>query len=293
MNKKSCFFLSISLMLVIYSGECLSQTTEPLERTLEKWQDYNDLAICEVMVLGTFHFDEDILDPDSQRALLKLIEALERYQPSKILLEWEPARFESTNRQYHDYIADSFSIDSLSNEVYQLGFRMAKQLSHEKVYLFDDQTEYIGSLEQFASENDPFSFDLFTEYARKEDQDFFDQHEDPLIDIYHANQQLMAGLDIHQHIALLNSPVVQEVNAQRMHMYEVRVGIQKNWSGPDWLGRWYRRNVRMMANALKLAEEGDKLLIIVGDNHKWTLDMLFSHTPDFQLVSSWDYLKGL
>lgn len=55
-----------------------------------------------------------------------------------------------------------------------------------------------------------------------------------------------------------------------MHMYEIRVGIQ-NWLGPDWLSRWYQRNIRMASNILKLAENKDRILIIVGDNHKWIL----------------------
>ena len=76
-----------------------------------------------------------------------------------------------------------------------------------------------------------------------------------------------------------------------MHMYEIRVGIQENWIGPDWLSRWYQRNIRMASNILKLSKSEDRILVIVGDNHKWTLDMLLENTPDFEVVSSWDYLK--
>ena len=71
-------------------------------------------------------------------------------------------------------------------------------------------------------------------------------------------------------------------------MFEIRVGIQNNWVGPDWLGRWYRRNIRMAGNVLKMTEAGDRILIIVGSNHKWVLDMLFNHIPEFQVSSSWD-----
>ena len=44
------------------------------------------------------------------------------------------------------------------------------------------------------------------------------------------------------------------------------------WVGPDWLGRWYRRNVRMLANLVKMNQPEERILILVGDNHKWTLD---------------------
>jgi len=97
---------------------------------------------------------------------------------------------------------------------------------------------------------------------------------------------------LYDRFTLMNSPQAANINAQRMHLYEVRVGIQKDWLGPDWLGRWYRRNVRMMSNVLKLAEKDHRILIIVGDNHKWTLDMLFENTPDFKLESSWQLLQN-
>lgn len=164
-------------------------------------------------------------------------------------------------------------------------------MQHEEIYLFDDQTEFIGSLSAFGKEDDPFSFSRFTAYAEKKDAGFYNIHEDILISNFEINQQLMGNLTIDGHIGLLNSPKHQRTNANRMHMYELRVGIQKNWAGPDWLGRWYRRNTRMLANTLKIMDKGDKLLIIVGDNHKWTLDMLFENTPDFKLVPSWDLWK--
>jgi hypothetical protein len=75
-----------------------------------------------------------------------------------------------------------------------------------------------------------------------------------------------------------------------MHMYELRAGIGDNWMGPDWLARVYQRNLRMMAHLLKISEPGDRLLVVVGDNHKWTLEDLMSKTPDLEVVSSFNYL---
>lgn len=253
--------------------------------------NYDSLADRQVMVLGTFHFSQDVLEEKNQAGIQQLLSSLKAYQPSKILLEWEPKRFAELNGAYQRFLQDSFDISERSNEVFQLGFRFAKEMGHDSVYLFDDQTEYIGSLEAFRTKDDPFSFDLFGEYARQEDQGFFDAHQEALTYVYTRNLRFMDKLDLKSRIALMNSPAHQQINAQRMHMFEVRVGIQKNWVGPDWLGRWYRRNVRMMANALILSEPGDRVLIIVGDNHKWFLDRLFEDTPDFELMSSWEYLK--
>ena len=161
-----------------------------------------------------------------------------------------------------------------------MGFRLAKAMRHDSLYFFDNQTEFIGSLENF-------SFSNFGEYAKTNDAGFFDKYEKKIIATHTGNQNLLKEMSLLKEIILRNSPKAQRVNAQRMHSYEVRVGIQKNWIGPDWLGRWYRRNVRMLANVIKMNQPNDLILIIVGDNHKWTLDMLFENTPEFELVSSW------
>jgi len=44
---------------------------------------------------------------------------------------------------------------------------------------------------------------------------------------------------------------------------------------------------------IKLTENDDKILIIVGDNHKWILETLFKYTAELEVVPSWNYLKNL
>ena len=55
-------------------------------------------------------------------------------------------------------------------------------------------------------------------------------------------------------------------------------------------GRWYQRNIRMMGNLLRISETGDRLLVIVGDNHKWILEDLIDNTPELKTVSTYKYL---
>lgn len=251
--------------------------------------DYGDLPRSKVMVVGTYHFRQedhyDELDAENQKQLEKVSEALATFQPTKIVLEWEPELTQKANERYTAYLNGSFSIDTLSNEGYQLGFRLARKMEHRQVYLFDDQTEFIGSLEGF-------TFEKFGAYAKENDDGFYNAHEEILIEHYGRNQEQLDQLNLYDRLLVMNSPKASAINAQRMHLYEVRVGIQKSWMGPDWLGRWYQRNVRMMANVLKFSEPPeDRILIIVGDNHKWVLDQLFEYTPDFELVSSYELLR--
>lgn len=254
-----------------------------LKQLETKLIDFDSLHESKVMVLGTHHFSEKVLKTEHQESIHKLIELLMTFRPTKIVLELEPKISEHLNADYRKFLLDTSIINKKYNEVYQLGFRLAKEMGHDSLYLFDDQTEFIGSLTGF-------TFDKFTAFAKQNDEGFYNRFEKDIISNYDENQKTFQSGSLLNEVLLRNSPKAQKINAQRMHSYEVRVGIQKNWMGPDWLGRWYQRNVRMMANILKLNKPKDRMLIIVGDNHKWVLDNLFKNTPDFSLVSSWDFL---
>ena len=282
--------LIISIISVLLISSFKTHALE-LNQYANQLKNYNSLGKSHVMVLGTFHFNQSVLSEKNQQSIDQLLSVLRTYQPTKIVVEWELHKTASTNVEYKKYINDQFDLNTRANEVYQLGFKLAKLLGHDQIYLFDDQTPYLGSLTSFMDEKPSFSFDLFLEYAQKQDVGFYDKHKEILTHHFQVNQKLLEQLPIAQRIALMNSPQHQDINAQRMHMFEMRIGIQKNWVGPDWLGRWYRRNIRMLSNVLKMAEQNDKILIIVGDNHKWLLDDLIQNTPDFILDSSWDLLN--
>lgn len=256
-----------------------------VQDSLKQLKNYDNLAKVEIMVIGLFHFDKTILAKDQQKSLSGLLNILKEYRPSKIVLELEPSRTNLVNRHYQDFLNGTFDISKKYNEVYQVGFRLGKILALDSLYLFDDQTEYIGSLENF-------TFSNFQESAREQDDGFYNIHEKQMMKVFETNQRVYKSLDVKNRIILMNSRESQKINAQRMHMYEIRAGIQKNWIGPDWVGRFYRRNVRMASNVLRISQLEDRVLIIVGSNHKWILDDLFEYIPDFKVDSSWDFFNS-
>lgn len=278
----------VLLCLLIIACHAQKATQEKVSSQLPTLRTQSVTEKAKVMVLGTYHFRQeehyDELSPENQAHIQQILTALAAFEPTKVVVEWEPSRSAKTNEAYRSFVQGEFRIDTLPNEVFQLGFRMAQKMGHDSIYLFDDKTPYIGSL-------DGFTFEKLTAYANQNDQGFYNRHEAAIRDRYQHNEQLINSQNLYDNLLLRNSPEAVKVDAERMHMYEMRVGIQKNWMGPDWLGRYYRRNIRMMTNVLTSADvEKDRILIIVGANHKWVLDDLFEYTPDFELVSSYDYL---
>lgn len=249
------------------------------EEALAGWQTFGHLETVEVAVLGTYHFAQDSrwdeLAPAAQADLERLTEELANWQPTKIVLEKEPEWQDNLQVQYETYLDHPEFLDTLSNEIYQIGFRLAAKMGHSRLYLFDDHPPFIGSLKGF-------SFDNFERQARAENPDLFDQHREAILSRWAHNDSLQARLGLYDRIRLLNHPKVVQTDAQRMHLYELRAGIGQSWIGPDWLGRWYQRNLRMISYLFTFMEDGDRILIVVGSNHKWVMDELLRQTPEFR-----------
>lgn len=99
-----------------------------------------------VLLFGTFHFqdagrdlvkvdDVDVFSEDSQRYLEALTDRLAAFEPTAVLLEYNPESEEAINERYRAYREGTFELPA--NEVYQLGFRIAARAGLERVNSFD------------------------------------------------------------------------------------------------------------------------------------------------------------
>lgn len=291
--KEGIYYLrKTTALLLVYlalSNGCTNSSNQNIDNNAssfvtEQLKNYHHLQKIKVMVVASDHFGKEVLKEQHQKDLDRLINDLAMFKPTKVVVEWVPESTQRANQNYSQFKLGNFDISQRPNEVYQIGFKLANLLNHDSIYLFDDQTEFIGSLENF-------SWDQFDSLATTHDQGFFDQHIEDMTLNYNFNDSLLKTLNVYDQFKLRNTVEWSELNANRMHAYEIRVGIQKSWIGPDWLGRWYRRNVRMTSNVLSFSHPNDRIIILVGDNHKWILDQLFEFTPDFQLINPIDYLN--
>ncbi len=288
MTRQLSLLLGLSILLTTCNSEPSTPEQENSFQTENTIGRVFDLPGTEILVLATFHFRNsdqyEVLENRNQSLIDSLLEKLAVFKPTKVILEWQPRNAERANQNYQKFLDGEFDINDRENEGYQLGYQLAKKMGHEQVYLFDDQTEFIGSLEDF-------SFSSFEAYAQENDDGFYNKYDSLLTVIFQSNQALSDSLNLYEYIKYLNSPNNERFNVQRMHLREVKVGIQESWIGPDWLGRWYQRNVRMFANVLAMENKPeDRLLIIVGDNHKWVLDMLFEFSAEFKVVQPSEFL---
>ncbi len=281
MHRGICY---IWLLLAIANCKPAPVTEE--EETPFKQLQFEDVR--EVLIVGTYHFDQesdyDELDDANQQELDRLITRLEAFNATKVFIEKDPKHDSVYNVAYQKYLTSEDYIKDRVNEIFQLGFRMAKRLGHDSIYLFDNKPPFIGSL-------DGFSFDVFGKFKDAADEEFNKKHYEQISDVFQTNGKIRNKMSLYDNIKSLNSVEDQQYNISRMHAIEVRSGVNDTWIGADWLGRWYQRNIRMMMHVMQRSSPDDRIIIFVGSNHKWVLEQLMTNTPEFNIVDAMPYLE--
>lgn len=287
-------------------ASCKQETEKTLKVTeLEKTNPITDPnhfvgnKKAQAMILGVFHFQNsgaddykpkfpfNILESNRQKELENLLDKIEEYQPTKILIERNRIKYDSIiNNQYSNYLNGSFSIEDKSNEVYQISFKLAQRLGHKKVYPSDASADWFGvELDWDKYDGDEYSKEL----GQFEKENRYDYES-----LYEMHDSLKTVQSINEHFITINSPDDRLKDHQAYLTGTVLTGAGDNYLGADSVGRWYRRNLRIFANAYDITDfdKEERLLLIYGSGHVWQLRQFFTDSPDFEYIEVNEYLKG-
>lgn len=143
----------LAILFIITSGlAALGQKAEP-----------GNPQKAKVLVLATYHLHnpgrdvlnvkwDDVLTEKRQKEIRELADAIKKFKPTKIALE-VPFGSAKLDEQYGQYLRGEYQLTP--NEIDQLGFRIAKDLGHQKVYGVDASGAFdIGRVFAFAASND-------------------------------------------------------------------------------------------------------------------------------------------
>ncbi|SDF54849.1 DUF5694 domain-containing protein [Cellulophaga baltica] len=248
------------------------------------------------MVLGVFHFNDagldgykpkfpfNILEDKKQVELETLLNKIAEYKPTKILLEWNRIKADSiVNERYQNYLKDSFDISEKSNEVYQIGFKLAKKLGHDRIFCSDASADWFGVNLDWDNYDEDAYLKSQGQYkkARRYDFDAF----------YKIGDSLKTTRTLTELLLRLNNPENRRKDHQS-YLTKIIEGAGDNYLGADNVARWYRRNLRIFANTLDITDfdKEERLLLIYGSGHVWQLRQFFTDSPDFDYVEPNDYL---
>jgi hypothetical protein len=238
----------------------------------------------QLLVLGVYHFANpgldvvkvdiaDVLSPGRQAEILSVVESLARFRPTKIAVEASPASASRLDSLYEAYRSGRHELSR--NETQQLGFRLAAMHEHSGVYAVDYRNDFpFGALLEYAGDHDP-EFLTFVEEERERlaAEENRQQRENTVAEILRQDNDPEALADRHA-----------------IYMRFARVGAGDTYVGAELLTKWYERNIHIFNNIQRLAQPGDRILLIIGGGHAPILRELADSDPELVLVDPLPYL---
>ncbi len=215
-----------------------------------------------VMLIGLFHFDNpgldavkykplDVMKPTEQAYLQALTERIKGFKPTKVLLEYSRDSDALINRRYADYLAGKYELKV--NEIYQLGFRIAKAAGLSRVHGFD--------------ERDPPGDDALWLYLPKEEPEIMKMLEGLIASMSTRMENEHRTLSLRDILVKSNSAEEDRANKDFYIMLNA-VGADKGkFIGADASAQWWQRNFRMYANVQMHAQAGERVVVVAGSGH--------------------------
>lgn len=239
----------------------------------------------QVLILATYHFANpgrdivqvevaDVLSPTKQDEIKRVIEALERFRPTKIAVEVASTAAQRMDSVYSAYRLGQHELSRSESE--QLGFRLAARLGHARLYPIDVLEEDLP-------------FDALMEYARVHDSSFLEFVDEELArDAVEFDRQ-QAQYSVGKILRLRNDPDSLAAD-HGIYMRFARVGAGDSYVGADLVAKWYKRNIKIFSNLQRITVPGDRVLVIYGSGHAPTLRELVTYDPEMVLVETMTYL---
>ncbi len=288
-------FLSLLTCLVFgNSSSATAQVTSPSNR-------------IKVYLIGTFHFNSsptdvmkgsvtDMKATKKQQELDNLTRRLAKIKADKVFVEWQQSRQPFVDSTYTLYRKNQFTLGN--NEVYQVGYRLAKQLNHPRVYCVDAAGE--------------FDYDVASKYAKAHGQEqilnsaFSGGEPDSvgrLIQARTGNAPNQLNLlfttekpneTILDKLYRINSDEFIRANMDAYLLTAARVGGGNNYAGADLAGEFYKRNMRIYTNLLRAVDvQRDKaIVLVIGAGHVSFLKQQLQYSSLFEVKDVLPLLKA-
>ena len=237
-----------------------------------------------VFVLGTYHMKptEDTVKmgemellPERKQKIRELIEKLKAFQPTKVAVEVVVKEQERLDQEYRKFTDGDWALPI--NEIYQVGFRLAKEMSHQKVHAIDwmdplPGQRSVGEVLEWAEVHQSELHKLIMYEMMPEIS--VETEELPLLEIY---------------LKLNDEKLVKRT--QELYMNLALIGEKDNYIAMDWLRWWYQRNLIIYSNLARLVEhEKERIFLIVGADHLYTVNRFLKESNLFDVEYADGYL---
>ena len=245
-----------------------------------------------IMTLGVFHFaypnldavktekkDQlSVLDEPHQSEIVAISEAISVFHPTIIAIEVIPEQQLQIDSLYSLYKNNKFNLGK--NEIFQLGFRIGKDLKIPVIFCVDDPGRHYDNIEELFKDS--------TRTARLEEY-YFNSPDS----IYRTSGTSKKDTSIINILTKINDPgkIKESLSSYLLNpfKYEER---PMDFTGVDFeTGRWFNRNLRIYRNIQRIPHSADdRILLIIGVEHLNLLNIFFEISKEFEFVSPLPYL---
>jgi hypothetical protein len=227
----------------------------------------NTDPLADFLFIGSYHMGnpgrdvhntkaDDVLSEERQREIVEVVRLIERYRPTKVMIEAGVERQDEISTKFAESCKGSRPLTT--NETEQLGFRIACDMGLKTVYTVDrdeltpikdeDSINYLKAVERYHQQKQ-YEANLAIGKAWND-----------------KSQQVLtqgAVLDMLKH---LNSDAWLRENA--MSYYRVGLlGTPDDPVGARWVQYWFGRNLYIFNTIARKTERGDRVLVIYGAGH--------------------------
>ena len=262
-----------------------------------------------IMILGSTHLSNNTLDafnikmddvraPQRQREIEQLVEQLKAFKPTKIALEVDEIYDAEVEANYQGYLKDTYKLNRSEHD--QIGFRLAKQMGHPKLYCVDYRVD--------ARKNDPFipwgEFDIalldYRGFAKAHNQ----EHLLPTLSMPEGkatqDEKGQTWIEPDEYISIIdmymrdNEPEGIRMDHQEYIRWIARVGLGDQYPGANWLSHfWYDRNLKIYVNLTRITEStDDRILLIIGAGHVYLVQQFLEESGNYIIESPLKYLAA-
>ena len=288
---------SITLLAAVLVIVSTAASADPADVSTEEIKQMSKKPT--IMILGSEHLAnpgmdsfnrkmDDVLASKRQGEIAQLVTQLKAFQPTKIALEADPSRDAKVNASYRDYLEGTYELQR--NEGDQIGFRLAKQMGHPKLYCVDYWDDWYKA---FPVEDDKVDFDAF---AKKHNVDYrlkstpegkITQDEDGTIWIEPEEYETIIETYIR-----LNEPEGRLADHQG-YLRIARIGLDREYPGANWVWYWYERNLKTFVHLTRITESADdRILLIIGAGHVFLVQQFLEDSGNYIVESPLKYLDA-
>jgi hypothetical protein len=242
----------------------------------------------EVLLLGTFHFDNpgldvakfenaNILSPVRQKEVQAVVDRLVAFKPDKIFIESEPRYQQRWDSILQQYKLGGYTLRA--NETHQLALKAAKALGHNRVYCAD----YRDAVFPFDS--------LMKVLAASKQTDMMQYIQKAIQQIEQRFNENLKKHTIAELLVIQNDPADEKLNLG-FYLSLIKAGNLDNHIGAYLAGEWWRRNMVIYGNILKQLDGSEKKVIVLfGSSHTALLRELMQYNDKFNFASVEALLK--